>query len=678
MQYTRLGKTNFRVSRLGFGGMRYPMKGNKVDRDLAIPLLRRAVELGVNYFDTAAEYCHSDSQRALGEAFEDIHDQVIIATKNPHYDKKDERGWWLNLENSLKRLRTDVIDVYKFHGVNCMRYRDHVEGKDGQIQWMLRAKEQGMIRHMAFSFHGTAELLKKIVSTGYFDVVTLQYNLLDRSNEPAFMYVADKCDMGIVVMGPLAGGRLGWPAEKIRKMVRGAKSVPEVALRFVLANPRVSVALSGMSNLQQLNENVRIASRKALLSATEKRGVNKALGRFKRLAELYCTGCNYCMPCPSGVNIPGNFTALNYDRVYGLKDHAIMEYSGKRLEVAQASYCVACGKCLSKCPQHIEIIKQLRETVRTLDHAYGRVGARLLPLSVKAFRKSRAGWRATIAAAMDLRNIGDEMAEIRIAANAPKGISVKPASWHGEIKSFGRRSVQLELDCRSNGSSHPIQTGIHVEGSAKVDLIGGKFWVGFAPRTNGSRSAALRRAPAIEIDRKEQIVTGTVRTLRRHGVTARFAYGDRALYIDADVQDDLMKPPAVGREPGVTDQLVLLFDPRPRATFGRPGRDSSVVMIQFMPPGPRDAPKSRVVIPSAADPALLESKSVRTSAGYRVRASISWKLFGMTRPVRKRLGLQLGLTSHGRNGRCHLDMHWTGVNSDFWKPHTFGHLFLMD
>ena len=226
MQYTTLGKTGLRVSRLGFGCMRLPMAGGRVDLKLAIPLLRRAVELGVNYFDTAVGYCGHDSERALGEAMKGIRDKVILSTKNHHYDKLDERGWWTNLENSLKRLDTDHIDVYNFHGLHWKHFTEHVDGPGGQLRHMLRAREQGLIRHICFSFHDTADALEKIAATGCFDAVTLQYNLLDRSNEPAFEHVAKKCGMGIVIMGPVGGGRLGAPSEEIRSMIPQAKTCP--------------------------------------------------------------------------------------------------------------------------------------------------------------------------------------------------------------------------------------------------------------------------------------------------------------------------------------------------------------------------------------------------------------------------------------------------------------------
>jgi predicted aldo/keto reductase-like oxidoreductase len=359
-----LGKTGLRVSRLGFGCMRLPMEGKRVNRARAIPLLRRAVELGVTYFDTAAGYCHEDSQRALGEAMVGLRDRVVLSTKNPHYNKADEKTWWTNLENSLERLRTDRIDVYNFHGLTWQKFTEHVKGPRGQIRWMLRAKREGLIRHACCSFHDTAAALKKLASTGLFEAVTLQYNLLDRSNEEAFEHVSRKCGMGIVVMGPVGGGRLGAPSHKMQALIPGARSVAEVALRFVLANPHVTVALSGMNAVRQLEENARVAREAGPLTRAQSSRVDAALRRLRKLADLYCTGCRYCMPCPHGVNIPANFSAFNLARVYGLQGAAERSYA--RLAKGQAAFCVDCGACVSKCPQRIPIPRQLRATARML------------------------------------------------------------------------------------------------------------------------------------------------------------------------------------------------------------------------------------------------------------------------------------------------------------------------
>ncbi|MCK4374887.1 MAG: aldo/keto reductase, partial [Candidatus Brocadiae bacterium] len=327
MEYAILGRTGLKVSRLGFGCMRLPMKSNdEVDRDKTIPMLRRAVELGVNYFDTAVGYCGSDSQRVLGEAMEDIRDQVILSTKNHHYDKQDVAGWWKNMEDSIEFLRTDCIDIYNVHGLNYEGYEGSFAGEDGLYKELMKAKEQGLIRYICHSFHGTCESLKKMVDTGLFDVVTCQYNLLDRHLEEGVAYAAEHNE-GVVIMGPVGGGRLGYPSEKAAELVGEVKSTPELALRFVLSNENVTVALSGMSDMKMLEENVETVSRAAKITQEDHEQIEAAIQERKQFLGLYCTGCGYCMPCPEGVDIPANFEILNLERIFGLTDHAKGRYA---------------------------------------------------------------------------------------------------------------------------------------------------------------------------------------------------------------------------------------------------------------------------------------------------------------------------------------------------------------
>jgi len=234
--------------------------------------------------------------------------------------------------------------------------------------------DQGIVRHIGFSFHDTPENLYKIIDSGPFDTMTVQYNLVNRSLEEPIAYAAEK-GMGVVIMGPVGGGMLAAPSEEIRKLLPGeAKSSAEVALRFVLANSNVSVALSGMSNLQQLEENVSVASQEVVLTEEDYRRIREALEEKKRLSELYCTACGYCMPCPNGVDIPANFRLMNLHRIYGLTEYARGQYRrlGERKDKdgnptpAWAEACLECGECEPKCPQKIPIIKQLQEVAEVL------------------------------------------------------------------------------------------------------------------------------------------------------------------------------------------------------------------------------------------------------------------------------------------------------------------------
>ncbi len=365
MQYRDFGNTGVRVSALGFGAMRLPRDENE-----AIKVIRRALDLGVNYVDTAPYYMDSTSEITVGKAIKGYRDRLYLSTKNPIEDASGE-NWRKRLENSLRKLDVDYIDFYHMWGINWKLYQEKIDVPGGPLEAAYRAKEAGLIRHISFSFHDEPENMVKLVDTGHFESVLCQYNLLDRRNEPSIEY-ARKKGLGVAIMGPVGGGRLGAPSEVIQKLISGGvKSSAEMALRFVLSNPYVSVALSGMGNIQMVEENVATASRTEHLSQEERRRIAEIMEENRRLADLYCTGCNYCMPCPNGVNIPENFRYMNYYRVYGLKDYAREAYSrlgrpDNYIKGEKADACLECGECETKCPQKLHIIDQLKEVASVL------------------------------------------------------------------------------------------------------------------------------------------------------------------------------------------------------------------------------------------------------------------------------------------------------------------------
>lgn len=367
MIYRDFGRTGHKVSQLGFGAMRLPMEGEgderRIDRDKAIPMIHRAFEGGLNYIDTAVFYCNQDSQRVVGEALKGWRDRVIVSTKN-HFYEQTEAEWWQNLENSLERLDIDCIDVYNTHGVSWKNYCEHVEPRVSK--YLQKAKDQGLIRHICTSFHDSPEALHKIVDTGFYEAVTLQYNMLDRSLEEGIAH-AHEAGMAVIAMGPIGGGNLAGDSEVLQGLVPGVERVPELALRFVLANPHVTLALSGMSTMQHVEENLAVAAEQVALTDDDKDAIDEHLTRLRKMADLYCTGCRYCLPCPESVAIPRIFAAYNRGRVYGLWDQARRAYNridGEKQKDARA--CIECGQCESKCPQNIPIVRQLKEVHKRL------------------------------------------------------------------------------------------------------------------------------------------------------------------------------------------------------------------------------------------------------------------------------------------------------------------------
>lgn len=372
MQYRRYGNTGIMVSALGFGAMRFPhLEDGTCDYEKAVPMLQRGIEMGINYIDSAWGYIKGTSEVAVGKAIKRYdRGKLYLSTKIP-IEAQSGAEWREQLETQLQRLDTDYIDFHNMHSLRWNVFVEKAKGPGKPLAAALQAQEEGLIRHICFSCHDTVENIKKLIDTGIFSGMTVQYNLLDRHNEPAIAYAYDH-GLGITIMGPVGGGRLGFPSEAIQRLIPGgAKSTPEIALRFVLANPAVSLALSGMNEMRQIEENVATASREEPLSQAELAQIAAALDETERLAELYCTGCGYCMPCPNEVNIPENFKYMNYYRVYGLREYAHQAYAklgteGQWVKGLPASACLQCGECEPKCPQNIPIIERLEEVAATL------------------------------------------------------------------------------------------------------------------------------------------------------------------------------------------------------------------------------------------------------------------------------------------------------------------------
>ena len=374
MQYRKFGNTGVQISALGFGAMRLPEVEEKdgtfrIDEEKALAAINQAFELGVNYIDTAYGYCHGNSETVVGKALKGWRDRVYLSTKMPTWMVKKTSDYRRLLEEQLKRLDVDCIDFYHFHALSRERFDDIVL-KHNLLDEAQKAKDEGLIKHISFSFHDEPEALKELVDIGIFSSLLCQYNLLDRANEEAIAYAHAK-GLGVVIMGPVAGGRLAASSQAVQQLL-GERTVssPELALRFVLANPGVSCALSGMTSAEMVADNVRAASVETPLTSEELHRINLALEENERLAELYCTGCDYCMPCPNDVNIPLNFRLMNYHRVYGLTEYARDEYqkigSNEDNKGRKAEECIECGLCEDKCPQKIQIRRQLKETAAAL------------------------------------------------------------------------------------------------------------------------------------------------------------------------------------------------------------------------------------------------------------------------------------------------------------------------
>lgn len=365
MQYKAFGKNGPMVSRLGFGCMRLPTLGEgkelRCDDEKAIPILRRAFELGINFFDTAWGYTNRDNQRIVGKALHDVRDKVYFSSKLPPSEVQEAGDFRRKLEHSLRLMDTDYLDYYHMHALNREKWA-HAQ-KVGMDLDMLKAKEEGLIRHISFSFHDAPRVMADIADRGIFDTLLCQYNLIDQSNEAVMQELAGR-GMGIMVMGPVAGGMITAGGEAFLKLYQTpAQSPQELALRFVLGNEAVSLALSGMQSIQMVEDNVAIVERMEGLDAQEHEGYRRTNETLRGLSDLYCSACAYCNVCPVGIKPQQHFKLYNRARVWGLYEAAKKEYFEDGLDKA-ARQCIGCGACAAECPQFIGIPERLQEILR--------------------------------------------------------------------------------------------------------------------------------------------------------------------------------------------------------------------------------------------------------------------------------------------------------------------------
>jgi predicted aldo/keto reductase-like oxidoreductase len=374
MKYRKLGKSGIEVSALGLGAMRLPGFDFKAEayleekQDRAIKIAHRAFDLGVNYIDTAYNYSKGNNELIVGKILKGYREKVYLSTKSPVYWIKNKEDYRRFLDEQLKRLDVSYIDFYYFHCVDKNTW-ENIILKFDLLNEAEKAKQEGLIRHISISSHEGSEVVKTMLDTGIFETVLLQYNLLNREHEETIEYANQK-DIGVVIMGPVAGGSLSAPSKVIIEASnKKFSSTPEVALRFVLANKNVSCMLSGMKTLKMVEQNAKLANNDYPLEEKDWNDINMAMNETKKLSDLYCTKCNYCSPCPAGINISYIFEQMIYHKVYGLTRLAKHELGaiGKYDWAGKLpSKCTECGACEKKCPQKIEIRKQIKSVISEL------------------------------------------------------------------------------------------------------------------------------------------------------------------------------------------------------------------------------------------------------------------------------------------------------------------------
>lgn len=376
MQYRKFEKMGIELSALGFGVMRLPLldddPGN-VNEEESIQLLRYAMDKGINYLDTAYNYHKGKSEIILGKALKDgYRDKVKIATKMPVWltNTYEDFDKYFNIQ--LERLGVEYIDFYLIHNLNKKYWSKLIN--INLFTFINKAVEAGRIKHIGFSFHDEVDLFKEIIDTYDWDFCQIQYNYMDenfQAGTEGLKYAASK-DIPVIVMEPLQGGKLAKePPEDIKILWDKAKTKrapAEWGLRWVLNHSEVGLVLSGMSSFDQLDENIRIAE-DALpksLSEDEISLISEVEKKYHSKLAINCTGCGYCLPCPSKVWIPYNMDIYNDFYMYETIDSSIKMY--ERLEVAKeaASGCTECGQCEAACPQGLPIIESMKKIHKVL------------------------------------------------------------------------------------------------------------------------------------------------------------------------------------------------------------------------------------------------------------------------------------------------------------------------
>jgi len=370
MQYRTYGKGGPKVSVLGFGAMRLPgiswSPKDDCDYTRAKAVIRRALRGGVTFIDSHHNYHGGHSESAIGAALKGWKGpKPIIQTKTPFYRNEPQAFFKGLIEQALEKLGVDCIDYLLFHSMRMDMFKRRGKAFFRLTDWAMK---KGYIRRRGFSSHDSPENVKTFIDTGEFAACVLSYNWLNPTMGDTLRYAARK-GMGVAVMNPVGGGSLGATTPETLRMLPGAKTGPEVALRHVLATPGVCVAMSGMSNAKMVDENLRVAGRKTPLTTRQRAVMKKKMAEVARQFRAVCTSCGYCMPCPQGVNIPQNFMLWNQAEYLGLVRWARQRYKGLaegRRGDRSAAACKRCGQCLPKCPNDIPIIEQLAATAAKL------------------------------------------------------------------------------------------------------------------------------------------------------------------------------------------------------------------------------------------------------------------------------------------------------------------------
>jgi len=366
LHYEQYGKDGPLISRLGFGAMRLPTKTPEDYGDVnyakATRVLRAAFSAGVNFIDSHHFYHEGNSELAIGKAFKGWKgNHIYIQTKAQWWDYNlKRRDFEEFLHKALTKLGVKTIDYYLMHSLQMDVWQKRGKQFIRFTDWALK---RGLIQHRGFSSHETPENVRKFIDTGEFSAMVVSYNWMNRQMRDTIAHAADR-GMGVAIMNPIGGGTLATRTPQIMRLLPRARNPAEIGLRYVLATPGVTCALSGMNEVRQVEENVATASRKRMLTSIQLMRMHDRLSKIEEKSKEFCTACGYCMPCEHGVDISRNFELLKQVKFFGRLKWARAQYSRLKNHPKgdrSATACKLCGKCLPKCPNKVPIIKQLQE-----------------------------------------------------------------------------------------------------------------------------------------------------------------------------------------------------------------------------------------------------------------------------------------------------------------------------
>lgn len=363
MEYSFLDKLNIKVSKLGFGAMRFPKNKDIIDQEKVNKMIKAAYDGGINYYDTAYVYDKCASEKALGIALKPFpRESFFVADKMPFWLVESQEDMDRIFNETLENIGVEYIDFYLMHSLDVGNVE--IMEKLNGIAWAIEKKKQGLIKNLGFSIHDDVSLLNKVLKMYDWDFVQIQYNymdILDNPGDAGYKVLVDN-NIPIMIMEPLKGGMLASIPDALREPFDrlGKDSSAKFSFRWIAEKKGIATILSGMNEVQQVTENIEIFSDLKPLNKEEIKAIAKVRDNINSRQKVKCTGCSYCMPCPMGVNIPRNFKAWNNKALNGLSENWI---STSEVDYENLDKCVGCRLCVKLCPQKIEIPDKIRELI---------------------------------------------------------------------------------------------------------------------------------------------------------------------------------------------------------------------------------------------------------------------------------------------------------------------------